>query len=75
MIGRLGFAYRDISAGRLIAPFREAVSAKGGFFFCCPEENLQNEKVLNFLAWIRDEADDQQVMMEEFMKDRVLLDT
>lgn len=73
VMARLGFAFREIRAGRLIAPFREAVSARGGFYFCCPEENLENEKVLNFLAWLRDEAHEQKLAMEAFMEDRVLL--
>ncbi|MEL7429594.1 MAG: transcriptional regulator GcvA [Pseudomonadota bacterium] len=73
VMARLGFAFREINAGRLIAPFKEVVSAKGGFYFCCPEENLKKEKVLHFLAWLRDEAQGQSEAMDEFMKDRVLL--
>ena len=74
VMARLGFAYRELNAGRLIAPFKEAVSAKGGFYFCCPPENLEKEKVLNFLAWLRDEAHAQSEAIEEFMKDRTLLE-
>ena len=73
VMARLGFAFREIRAGRLIAPFREAISAKGGFYFCCPEENLNKEKVLHFLAWLRDEAQAQSDAVEEFMKNRTLL--
>ncbi|MEM9278364.1 MAG: LysR substrate-binding domain-containing protein, partial [Pseudomonadota bacterium] len=73
VMARLGFAFREIRAGRLIAPFKQAISAKGGFYFCCPEENLEKEKVLHFLAWLRDEAADQAQAIREFMKDRVLL--
>lgn len=73
VMARLGFAFREINAGRLMAPFREVVSAKGGFYFCCPEENLKKEKVLHFLAWLRDEAHGQSEAIEDFMKDRVLL--
>jgi LysR family glycine cleavage system transcriptional activator len=73
VMGRLGFAFREINAGRLIAPFKQAISAKGGFYFCCPEEALQKDKVLNFLAWLRDEASDQAEAIEAFMRDRVLL--
>ncbi len=61
VLGRLGFAFREINAGRLIAPFKQAISAKGGFYFCCPHEALEKEKVLNFLAWLRDEASDQAI--------------
>jgi len=75
VMGRLGFAFREINAGRLIAPFNQAISAKGGFYFCCPHEALEKEKVLNFLAWLRDEASDQAEAIQEFMKGRVLLDT
>lgn len=73
VMARLGFASRDINAGRLIAPFNHAISAKGGFYFCCPRENLENDKVLHFLAWLRDEAAEQAEAIEMFMKDRVLL--
>lgn len=74
VMGRLGFAFREINAGRLIAPFKQAISAKGGFYFCCPHEALEKEKVLNFLAWLRDEASDQAEAVEAFMKDKILLD-
>lgn len=73
VMARLGFAFREIVAGRLVAPFKQAISAKGGFYFCCPPENLDNEKVLHFLAWLRDEAQDQADAIETFMKDRELL--
>jgi len=73
VMGRLGFAFREINAGRLIAPFKQAISAKGGFYFCCPHEALEKEKVLNFLAWLRDEAADQAAAIEVFMEDKVLL--
>jgi len=43
------------------------------FYFCCPHEALQKDKVLNFLAWLRDEASDQAEAIEAFMEDRVLL--
>ena len=74
VMARLGFAFREINAGRLVAPFKEVVSAKGGFYFCCPEENLKKTKVLNFLAWLRDEAHAQAEAIETFMKDRTLID-
>jgi len=74
VMARLGFAFREINAGRLIAPFKHAISAKGGFYFCCPPQALENEKVLNFLAWLRDEANDQKEALDEFMKDKLLLD-
>lgn len=73
VMARLGFAFREINAGRLIAPFKQAISAKGGFYFCCPHENLEREKVLHFLAWLRDEAQAQADRMEEFMQDRELI--
>lgn len=74
VMARLGFAFREINAGRLIAPFKQAISAKGGFYFCCPPETLKKEKVLHFLAWLRDEAQAQEEAIAEFMKDRVLID-
>lgn len=74
VMARLGFAFRELNAGRLIAPFKEAISARGGFYFCCPHEALEKEKVLNFLAWIRDEAADQAEAVEAFMQDKILLE-
>lgn len=74
VMARLGFAFREIKAGRLIAPFEQAISAKGGFYFCCPPENLESEKVLHFLAWLRDEAEEQSEAMDAFMKDKALLE-
>lgn len=74
VMARLGFAFREINAGRLIAPFRQAISARGGFYFCCPHAALEKEKVLNFLAWLRDEASDQAEAVEKFMQDKILLD-
>ena len=73
VMARIGFAYREIRAGRLVAPFREAISAKGGFYFCCPHQALEKPKVLNFLAWLRDEAADQAQTISEFMEDKILL--
>ncbi|MEM7214609.1 MAG: transcriptional regulator GcvA [Pseudomonadota bacterium] len=72
VMARLGFAFREINAGRLIAPFRHAISAKGGFYFCCPPEYLEKEKVLHFLAWLRDEAADQANAIDIFMQDKIL---
>lgn len=74
VLARMGFAFREIKAGRLIAPFDNAISAKGGFYFCCPPQAMENDKVLQFLAWLRDEASDQTEALAEFMKDKVLLD-
>ena len=74
VMGRLGFAFREIRAGRLIAPFKQGISAKGGFYFCCPHGALEKEKVLHFLAWLRDEAEGQSEAVAEFMKDKILLD-
>ena len=73
VMARLGFAFREITAGRLIAPFKQAISAKGGFYFCCPQENLEKKKVLHFLAWLRDEAEEQSRAIEAFMAHRTLL--
>ena len=74
VMGRIGFALREINSGRLIAPFRETISAKGGFYFCCPPKTMENTKVLNFLAWLRDEAQEQSDMIDSFMQDRIMID-
>lgn len=68
ILARLGLAWRDIAAGRLIAPFDIAVPVKSGFYFVCPESKLHSEKVLAFLGWIRDETTEQQEAMQKFLK-------
>lgn len=73
VMARLGFAFREINAGRLIAPFKQTIPVKGGFYFCCPKEALDKEKVLHFLAWLRDEAEEQSDAISEFMKDKIML--
>lgn len=73
VMGRLNFAFREINSGRLIAPFKHVTSAKGGFYFCCPETALNDTKVRNFLAWLRDQAAEQEEALAEFMRDKVLL--
>jgi LysR family glycine cleavage system transcriptional activator len=74
ILARLGLAWRDIAAGRLIAPFDIALPVQGGFYFVCPEKNLQSEKVLAFLGWLRDEAADQQEAMAQFLTDKQIKD-
>lgn len=74
VISRLGFAFREIKAGRLIAPFKEALKTHGGFYFCCPPENLEKEKVLHFLAWLRDEAQEQAEAMRVFLQEKTVLE-
>ena len=75
ILARLGLAWRDLAAGRLVAPFKLSVPVMGGFYFVCPEKNLQSEKVLAFLGWIRDEAAEQQAAMETFMEQIEIVET
>ena len=75
VMGRLGFAFREIKAGRLIAPFQEVIKSTGGFYFCCPHSAMEKEKVLHFLAWLRDEAEEQSIAIQEFMKSKVMIDS
>ena len=35
---------------------------------------MENTKVLNFLAWLRDEAQEQSDMIDSFMQDRIMID-
>ncbi len=67
-MGRLALAFRDIEAGRLIAPFDLAVRPHGAFSFCCPKSALDIPRVLNFLAWLRDEADEQAKKSAAFLE-------
>ena len=73
VLGRLAFAFREIQAGRLIAPFDEVIEARGGFYFVCPREALDNDNVLRFVAWLRDEANDQAEAVKAFMATRKLV--
>lgn len=67
ILARMGLAWRDIAAGRLVAPFRTVMRVNSGFFFVCPEHHLEREKVLVFLAWLRDEAQEQQHASAKFL--------
>jgi LysR family glycine cleavage system transcriptional activator len=74
ILARLGLAWRDIAAGRLVAPYNVTVPVKGGFYFVCPHEKLNSNKVLAFLGWIRDEAAEQQEAMAAFMRNKKVVD-
>lgn len=74
VIGRLGFAFREIQAGRLIAPFKQVIPAKRGFHFVCPPSALEKPKVLSFLGWLRDEVAEQTDAMEIFMSEKDLIE-
>lgn len=74
VMGRLSFAYRDLAAGRLIAPYSHVLPLKEGFHFCCPNSGMEKPKVLNFIAWLRDEIADQEELMKAFLKTKIILD-
>ncbi len=75
ILARLGLAWRDIAAGRLIAPFDITLPVQGGFYFVCPEEKLQSDKVLAFLGWMRDEAAEQQEAMHAYVENMTVIDS
>ncbi len=72
-LGRLSLAWRDLKAGRLVAPFKVAVRPLGGFFFVCPPQNLEKYNVIHFLAWLRDEVADQGEAVNKFIAAKTIV--
>ncbi len=63
VLGRLTLAARDVRAGRLVRPFDLTLPTQAGFFFCCPPQLLETEKVQAFRKF----------MFEEIKADRELI--
>lgn len=49
-------AEADLQSGRLVRPFEESQEVGFAYYIVCPEDRLESGKVLNFVAWLRDEA-------------------
>ncbi len=63
VLGRLTLAARDVRAGRLVRPFDLTLKTQAGFFFCCPPQLLETEKVQAFRNFV----------FEEIKADRALI--
>lgn len=73
VLARLSMAFRDLVAGRLVAPFELAMKVESGFFFCCPPEKLDQQNVAMFAGWLRDEVAGQAEAMAKFMAGRKMV--
>lgn len=74
VLGRLGLAFREIMAGRLVAPFKHFMHTGGAFYFICEHQELENKSTLNFLAWLRDEVEEQRQKQDEFLASKTLIE-
>ncbi len=55
-LARSAIAEEDLKAGRLGKPFGEAVPIDFAHHVVCPEDKLKNERVMEFIDWLRDET-------------------
>ncbi len=55
-LARSAIAEEDLKAGRLIKPFGEAVPINFAHHIVCPEDKLKNERVQEFIDWLRSET-------------------
>jgi len=55
-LARSAIAEEDIKAGRLIKPFGEAVPVNFAHHIVYPKEKLKNERVQDFIEWLREET-------------------
>lgn len=55
-LARSVIAEEDIKAGRLVKPFGEGVPVDFAHYIVCPEDKLKNERVQDFIDWLREET-------------------
>lgn len=55
-LARSAIAEEDLKAGRLIKPFGEGVPINFAHYIVYPQEKLKNERVQDFIEWLREEA-------------------
>ncbi|MCJ9428484.1 transcriptional regulator GcvA [Kordiimonas marina] len=55
-LARSAIAEEDLKAGRLVKPFGEAVPINFAHYIVCPQDKLKNERVQDFIDWLREEA-------------------
>jgi len=74
-LARSAIAEGDLQAGRLIKPFCEEVPVDFAHYIVCPEEKLKNERVQEFIEWLRTETGqetDQEISLDEKLDDEQL---
>ena len=57
VLGRRALVIKDLSEGRLVAPFKTAISTKAHFRFLCPEGAENRPQVKAFRDWILQEIE------------------
>ncbi len=57
VLGRRALVIKDLSEGRLVAPFKTAISTKAHFRFLCPEGAENRPQVRAFRDWILQEIE------------------
>ena len=69
VLGRITLAEKDLSAGRLVAPFDLALTTEAHFRFVCPRGNEARPQVRAFLDWVLDQTK----LFEPYRKGRVFV--
>lgn len=67
-MGRLSLAMRDIRSGRLVAPFKDYLKTRAGFYFVAPEDALEIPRVRTFYDWLMAEAKSESQEVSEFLE-------
>lgn len=55
-LARSVIAEEDLKAGRLVRPFGKGVPLDFKHYIVCPKDNLKNERVQEFIDWLREET-------------------
>jgi LysR family transcriptional regulator, glycine cleavage system transcriptional activator len=55
-VAQTPFIREDVTAGRLVLPFREALSTTNGYFLIYPTNKIRSDAVMAFKDWILTEA-------------------
>ncbi len=55
-LARSVIAEEDLKSGRLVSPFGTGVPLDFKHYIVCPHDNLKNERVLDFIDWLRAET-------------------
>jgi len=55
-LARSAIAEEDLKAGRLIKPFGDGIPVDFAHYIVCPEERLRNERVQDFIEWLKEET-------------------
>lgn len=58
LLGRRMLAQSDLDAGRLVMPFDLILPLGLAYYFVCPQELAQREKIVAFLGWLEAEVAD-----------------